>query len=87
MTPETYPAKIVVLINKDTKLPIDTTALISAEVLMGGQSVHLQSRGGGNPITPGGDITYTRNAKDIVGLINQMVIAQATETRNPTDGI
>ncbi|MBE25417.1 MAG: hypothetical protein CMM33_08365 [Rhodospirillaceae bacterium] len=87
ITPETYLAKIEVLLNKDIKLPVDTMALISAEVLMGGQSAHLQPGGGEDLITPGGDITYARNAKDTVELIDQIVIVQETETRNPTDGI
>ena len=87
ITPETYLAKIEVLLNKDIKLPVDTMALISAEVLMGGQSAHLQPGGGEDLITRGGDITYARNAKDTVELIDQIVIVQETETRNPTDGI
>ena len=66
ITPETYLAKIEVLLNKDIKLPVDTMALISAEVLMGRQSVHLQP----GLITPGRDITCARNAKDTVELID-----------------
>ena len=54
---------------------------------MGGQSAHLQPGGGEDLITPSGDITYARNAKDTVELIDQIVIVQETETRNPTDGI
>ena len=83
ITPETYLAIIEVLISKDIKLPVDTMALISAEVLMGRRSVHLQP----GLITPGGDITYARNAKDTVELIDQIAIVQETETRTPTDGI
>ena len=71
--PETYLAEIATVIDEKIKLPLDTMAVVSAKDLLGGNYMRLDPGGEKNVVGPGGRLTYTQDAADIIGLISQMI--------------
>ncbi len=74
--PETYMARVSMSIDERIELPLDTTAQVATEGLLGGSYVKLEPGGELEMIADGGEITYTQAAADIVGLITQLVYAR-----------
>ncbi len=71
LNPESYQAKIEMVIDKTILLSEDTTAKISAEGLLGGKFVALEPGGSDVKLGEGGLISYTQSAVDIWSLISQ----------------
>lgn len=71
--PETYLAEVTMAVDNAIKLPLDTMAQVSTEGLLGGNYVRLDPGGEEDMIAPGGRLTYTQAAPDIIGLITQLV--------------
>ncbi len=63
-------------IDNSIRLPLDTTAMIGAEGLLGGEYVRLDPGGGEDMIEPGGQVEYTQAAVDLIGLLTQLVFSQ-----------
>ncbi|MDP6350609.1 MAG: outer membrane lipid asymmetry maintenance protein MlaD [Alphaproteobacteria bacterium] len=74
--PDTYLALVTMNIDEAIKLPLDTTAMIGAEGLLGGEYVRLDPGGEEDMIRPGGEIEYTQAAADVIGLLTQLVFSQ-----------
>ena len=68
-----YLAKVHVVINKDVKLPADSTAKITSSGLLGGQLVAIAPGGALEDMKPGSEFQNTQGAVDLFGLIGQFV--------------
>jgi phospholipid/cholesterol/gamma-HCH transport system substrate-binding protein len=68
-----YLAKVHVVINKDVKLPADSTAKITSSGLLGGQLVAIAPGGALEDMKPGAEFQNTQGAVDLFGLIGQFV--------------
>jgi phospholipid/cholesterol/gamma-HCH transport system substrate-binding protein len=68
-----YLAKVHVVINKDVKLPADSTAKITSSGLLGGQLVAIAPGGAVEDMKPGSEFQNTQGAVDLFGLIGQFV--------------
>ena len=68
-----YLAKVHVVINKDVKLPADSTAKITSSGLLGGQLVSIAPGGSLDDLKPGAEFQNTQGAVDLFGLIGQFV--------------
>jgi len=73
---ESYMAEVTMSIEERIELPLDTTAEISTEGLLGGAYVSLDPGGEDQMIADGGEITYTQGAANIVRLMTQLVFSQ-----------
>jgi len=73
MDSKAYLAKVHVVINKDVKLPADSTAKITSSGLLGGQLVAIAPGGALEDMKPGAEFQNTQGAVDLFGLIGQFV--------------
>jgi phospholipid/cholesterol/gamma-HCH transport system substrate-binding protein len=76
LDPETYLAVVTVSIDPSVKLPVDTSAEISTEGLMGDKFLALVAGGSEEMLPPGGMIEYTQGSVDLVGLISRLMSDQ-----------
>jgi phospholipid/cholesterol/gamma-HCH transport system substrate-binding protein len=77
LSPESYQAKIDMLIDKSVLLSDDTTAKITAEGLLGGKFIALDPGGSDTKLADGGVLSYTQGAVDIWSLISQAMFDKA----------
>lgn len=73
LDPVSYQALLVISVNNALKLPIDSSAAITTEGLLGGTYVQLTPGGDTTMLKPGEEITETSGATDIMGLIGSFV--------------
>ena len=76
LDPKAYLAKVHFTINKDVKLPSDSTAKITSSGLLGGQLVSISPGGALDDMKPGSEFQNTQGAVDLFGLIGQFVRPQ-----------
>ncbi len=77
LDPKAYMAKVHVVINRDVKLPVDSTAKITSSGLLGGQLVAIAPGGSLDDMKPGSEFLNTQGAVDLFGLIGQFVRPQS----------
>ena len=73
LDPKAYLAKVHLVINKDVKLPADSTAKITSSGLLGGQLVAIAPGGSLEDLKPGAEFQNTQGAVDLFALIGQFV--------------
>ena len=73
LDPGSYEAIVEFGIDKALKLPIDSSAAITSEGLLGGIYVSLTPGGDSVMLKPGEEITETSGATDLMGLIGSVV--------------
>jgi phospholipid/cholesterol/gamma-HCH transport system substrate-binding protein len=83
LDPKAYMAKVHVVINRDVKLPVDSTAKITSSGLLGGQLVAIAPGGSLEDMKPGTEFQNTQGAVDLFGLIGQFVRPQSGATPAP----
>ena len=73
LDPQTYLAVAEISMNRDVKVPADSTAKVTSDGLLGGS--HLAIAPGGSPenLQPGGSFENAQGAVDLFGLIGQMM--------------
>jgi phospholipid/cholesterol/gamma-HCH transport system substrate-binding protein len=71
LDPETYQARITMMIDPKLKLADDTTAKIASEGLLGAPYIALEPGGGEGVIADGGEIQYTQGAVDFWKLVSE----------------
>ena len=69
LDPATYLAKLDFTIDPTVHIPNDSTARISADGLLGGAYVAIEP-GAGAPLRPGGEITNTQGAVDLLTVLS-----------------
>ena len=76
LDPETYLAVVELSINPTVKLPLDTSASITSDGLLGDKYMSLSPGGDEAMIKPGGEIETTQGAIDLFSLVGQMIFSQ-----------
>ena len=72
LDPETFSAVVTMTIQGDLELPLDTSARIIPDGLLGGNFVELEPGGEIDNIEPGGSIEYTQGAINIIDLATRL---------------
>ena len=71
LDPETFQARVTMMIDPKLKLADDSTAKISSEGLLGAPYISLEPGGGEGVIPDGGEIQYTQGAVDFWKLVSE----------------
>ena len=82
LDPVSYQAVLDISVDKALKLPIDSSAAITSEGLLGGNYISLTPGGDSVMLKPGEEITETSGATDLMGLIGS-VVNRSGETPAP----
>jgi phospholipid/cholesterol/gamma-HCH transport system substrate-binding protein len=77
LNPDSYQARLDLLIDNSVSLTEDTTAKIASEGLLGVRFVALEPGGADTKLADGGVISYTQGAVDIWSLISQAMFERA----------
>lgn len=75
LDPKTYRAIVRMSIASDVQLPRDTSAKLVSESLLGGLSLTLEPGGDDKNIPPGGEISRTQGAVNLMDLIGQAIFS------------
>jgi phospholipid/cholesterol/gamma-HCH transport system substrate-binding protein len=83
LNPETFFADATISIRKDVAVPVDSTALISSEGLLGGTFVEVQPGGALEVLEPGSEIEDTQGAVSLITLLMKFA-GGGSESAEPT---
>ncbi len=83
LEPDTFLAVVRLTVNPAVRLPIDSTASVSNDGLLGGSFLALVPGGDDQLIEPGGQIRYTQAPVNIVQLLGRIIFSAA---ENPNAG-
>ncbi|MDF3075289.1 MAG: mlaD [Alphaproteobacteria bacterium] len=75
LDPKTFQAIVRMNIAGEIKLPADTSAKLVSESLLGGLSLTLEPGGSDKNIAPGGEISRTQGAVNLMDLIGQAIFS------------
>jgi phospholipid/cholesterol/gamma-HCH transport system substrate-binding protein len=75
LDPKTYQAVITLTIEPNVQLPTDTAAEVALAGLLGGSYVLLTPGGANASIQPGGEITVTQGAVNLIDLIGKAMFS------------
>jgi phospholipid/cholesterol/gamma-HCH transport system substrate-binding protein len=78
LDPSTYLAILRLRIDRSIRLPVDTTAKITADSLLGGNYVALEPGAEEKVIPDGGQITSTQDPINVVDLIGRFIFGGAS---------
>lgn len=84
LNPETFFADATITMRKDVTIPVDSTAMISSEGLLGGTFVEVQPGGALEVLEPGGEIEDTQGAVSLITLLMKFA-GGGTEGEAATD--
>lgn len=84
LDPISYMAEVTMTIERDVKLPTDTSAEIASEGLLGGKYLALVPGGADDMLKPGDEITHTQSSVNLESLIGQMIFSKSNDTNSPT---
>ncbi len=73
LDPPSYQAVLKLSVDAGLKLPIDSSAAITSEGLLGGNYIALTPGAEGQMLAEGGEIVETSGAPDLMGLIGSVV--------------
>lgn len=73
LDPSTFKAVVRMAIRPDIELPLDSSATISTEGLLGGTYISLTPGGEIDALEDGDEIEYTQGSVDLMGLIGRAV--------------
>jgi phospholipid/cholesterol/gamma-HCH transport system substrate-binding protein len=71
--PETYRAVLTFTVQPSVKLPSDSSAEITSESLLGGNSLSLQPGGSEKMLANGGEVTITQSPVSIEQLLGKFI--------------
>ncbi len=86
LDPETFSAVVTMTIQGDLILPLDTSARIIPDGLLGGNFVELEPGGETENIAPGGSIEYTQGAINIIDLATRLFFSTTDGGESGDDG-
>jgi phospholipid/cholesterol/gamma-HCH transport system substrate-binding protein len=83
-----YQAVVTLAVDNDVKLPLDSSAAITSEGLLGGSFIALIPGGDPEQLAPGDEITDTQGSTDLMGLIGSFInrSGDAEKPATPTAG-
>lgn len=73
LDPGTFQAVVTLSVDKAVSLPLDSSAAITSEGLLGGSFIALVPGGDPEKLAPGDEITDTQGATDLMGLIGSVI--------------
>lgn len=73
LDPQSYQAEVVLALDPKTKVPADSSAVITSEGLLGSTYVGLNPGGAPTPLKDGDTILDTQGSMDLMGLIGQFI--------------
>lgn len=82
LDPEQYTALIHMRINSDIQLPLDTTASIVSEGLLGGRYVSLEPGGDPDFLKAGDKIIYTQSSPNLEQLLGKFIFNLSNSDKN-----
>lgn len=84
--PKTFLADVDLTVAPDVALPIDSSAEIVSDGLMGGKYLAIVPGGDDATIAPGGQITHTQSAVSLEGMIGQLIFSNKKKTEDEKGG-
>jgi len=75
LNPETYRAEITFTVSEDIQLPLDSSAKVANDGLLGGTYLEVQPGGDFDMLKPGERIEFTQSAIDVVDLLGRFVFS------------
>ena len=73
LDPASYQVKVTLAIDPEVKVPVDSSAAITSEGLLGSNYVALQPGGDTTPLKDGDTITDTQGTVDLMGIVGQFI--------------
>ncbi len=73
LDPQSYQAVVTLSVDTNVKLPLDSSAAITSEGLLGGSFIALVPGGDPEQLAPGDEITDTQGSTDLMGLIGSVI--------------
>jgi phospholipid/cholesterol/gamma-HCH transport system substrate-binding protein len=73
LDPASFQAVVTLSVDSAVKLPLDSSAAITSEGLLGGSFIALVPGGDTEQLAPGDEITDTQGATDLMGLIGSVI--------------
>lgn len=80
LDPQTYQARVRFTVRDGVELPLDTSAAIVSNSLLGGKYLQLVPGGDVEMLNPGEEITLTQSAVNLEDLIGHMIFSQGGGT-------
>jgi phospholipid/cholesterol/gamma-HCH transport system substrate-binding protein len=79
---ETFKARVSMVINKDIRLPDDSSAKITSEGLLGGNYISVTPGASDFEIENGSEILFTQGSIDLISLISQAMFSANDGSNN-----
>lgn len=73
LEPESYQAELTLALDREVRVPSDSSAAITSEGLLGGSYIALVPGGSPTPLKEGDTIVDTQGSVDMMGLIGSMI--------------
>lgn len=73
LDPKTWQAVVRMAIDRRVSLPVDSSAAITSEGLLGGSFIALMPGGEEEKLAPGDEIVDTQGATDLMGLVGAVI--------------
>jgi phospholipid/cholesterol/gamma-HCH transport system substrate-binding protein len=84
LDPQTFQARVTMMIDPKLKLTDDSTAKVSSEGILGQPFISLEPGGSETVIADGGEIQFTQGAIDIWKLVSEAMFSKSnSETTAP----
>jgi phospholipid/cholesterol/gamma-HCH transport system substrate-binding protein len=83
---ETFQAKMRLSLQEDVRLPVDSSAKILSDGLLGGNYVNVEPGGEEALIEPGGEITYTQDPVNLVDLVSRYIFSSGDKAKEGEAG-
>jgi phospholipid/cholesterol/gamma-HCH transport system substrate-binding protein len=84
LVPDSYLARVNMDIDPSIKLPVDSTALISSESLLGGRYLSLEPGADEDIIKNGGKIEFTQAPQNLEQLLGQFIFSMKDDPKDKT---
>lgn len=82
LVPETYMARVSVIVDRSIQIPADTAALISSESLLGGRYMALEPGAEEEMLEDGGHIEYTQAPQNLEQLLGKFIFSMQGGDKN-----
>jgi phospholipid/cholesterol/gamma-HCH transport system substrate-binding protein len=86
LDPASYQAVITLSVDSDVRLPLDSSAAITSEGLLGGSFIALVPGGDPDKLAAGDEISDTQGATDLMGLIGSVINRSGGSAETPATG-
>ncbi len=73
LDPQSYQAELTLALDKDVRVPSDSSAAITTEGLLGGAYIALLPGGSTTPLKSGDVIMDTQGSVDMIGLVGSLI--------------